>query len=119
MNFDQLRNYCLEKKGSFESLPFDDVSLVFKVMNKIFAIIALDMDNQMSLKCNPDYALELRASYPDHILPARYMNKQYWNMVKTKGFDDEQLLFKLIDHSYNEVVKQLPLRSRKILAEIK
>ena len=42
MNVETVREYCLNKKGVTESFPFDDVSLVVKVMNKMFALIDLD-----------------------------------------------------------------------------
>jgi predicted DNA-binding protein (MmcQ/YjbR family) len=111
LNLEKIQQYCLKKKFSSESFPFDDVSLVFKVRDKIFAIIALDMENQMILKCDTEYALELRSSYPDHILPARYMSKKHWNLVRAEGVDDD-LLLKLIDHSYEEVVKKMPKQLR-------
>ena len=60
MNVETVREYCLNKKGVTESFPFDDVSLVIKVMNKMFALIDLEEANHIALKCAPDPALELR-----------------------------------------------------------
>ena len=50
MNVETVREYCLNKKGVTESFPFDDVSLVVKVMNKMFALIDLEEANHIALK---------------------------------------------------------------------
>ena len=78
MDIETAREYCLAKKGSTESLPFDEYSLVIKVMDKMFALIDLEGSNRICLKCNPDYAIELREEHTE-IIPARYFNKKYWN----------------------------------------
>ena len=41
MNIEALQNYCLSKKGTTAEFPFDEHTLVFKVMNKMFALIDL------------------------------------------------------------------------------
>lgn len=64
MNVETVREYCLSKKGATESFPFDDVSLVIKVMNKMFALIDLEGANSIALKCDPEKAIELREHYP-------------------------------------------------------
>lgn len=56
MNVETVREYCLSKKGATESFPFDDVSLVIKVMNKMFALIDLEGANSIALKCDPEKA---------------------------------------------------------------
>ena len=48
MNVETIREYCLSKKGATESFPFDDVSLVIKVMNKMFALI--DLEGEMCIR---------------------------------------------------------------------
>ena len=63
MNVETVREYCLSKKGATESFPFDDVSLVIKVMNKMFALIDLEGANSIALKCDPEKAIELREHY--------------------------------------------------------
>ena len=56
MNVETVREYCLNKKGVTESFPFDDVSLVVKVMNKMFALIDLEEANHIALKKRSNYA---------------------------------------------------------------
>lgn len=60
MDIETIRDYCIRKKGTTEEFPFDNVTLVFKVMGKMYACIGLDNPEWLSLKCAPEYALELR-----------------------------------------------------------
>jgi len=55
MNIEEIREYCLQKKGVTEAFPFDEVTLVFKVMGKIFLFMPLDETNPtISAKCDPE-----------------------------------------------------------------
>ena len=64
MNFEELREYCLSKIGASESFPFDEHTLVFKVMGKMFAITSLeDEEIRVNLKCDPNRSLELREMF--------------------------------------------------------
>ena len=82
MNVEELRTYCISKKGVTEEFPFDESTLVFKVMGKMFALTGLNDEEQtVNLKCEPEYAIELREEYSDDILPGYHMNKKYWNTV--------------------------------------
>lgn len=108
LDIEQLRSYCLSKIAATESLPFDDETLVFKVMNKMFALIPLDAHPlTISLKCNPDRAIELRAQYDGIITGAYHMNKKHWNSVIVNGYLPDSLVTELIDHSYDLVVLTL------------
>ena len=44
MNIEEVREYCLSLKNTIECFPFDEVSLVFKVENKMFLLLPLDAD---------------------------------------------------------------------------
>ena len=64
MNIEQFREYCLSKKGVAESFPFDEKTLVFKVMGKVFVICPLErVPSQANLKCDPERSLQLREEY--------------------------------------------------------
>ena len=116
MNIEELRNYCLSLPGSTEDMPFDDTTIVFKVGNKIFALSILDKTPpQVNLKCDPEYAIELREKYPS-IIPGFHMNKKHWNTVILRQEVGNKLLESLIKHSYDLVLNSLP---QKIRAEIK
>lgn len=106
MHIEDFRNYCLAKPNVAESFPFGPDTLVYKVRGKIFAITGLDSDVfSVNLKCDPQYAIELRDEYPE-IIPGFHMNKKHWNTVDFEGGLSEQLLRSLIDHSYELVDKK-------------
>ena len=111
MNVETVREYCLSKKGATESFPFDDVSLVIKVMNKMFALIDLEGANSIALKCDPEKAIELREHYAG-IEGAYHFNKKYWNSVRFDSDADDKLIKELIDHSYDEVIKKFTKKLR-------
>lgn len=113
MNIEELRNYCLSKKNVTEHFPFDKVTLVFKVLGKMFALIPTDEEElSINLKCNPEYAMELRAKY-EEISAGYHMNKTHWNTIYCKGKITDELLKKLINHSYDLVVESLPKKVRE------
>lgn len=106
MDIENVREYCLSKKNATEDFPFDETTLVFRVENKIFAMVDLENTEWFCLKCNPEYAIELRERYKA-IKGAWHMNKKYWNQVDFMGLQDD-FVFHLIDHSYKEVLLHLP-----------
>ncbi len=114
MNIEEFRVYCLAKKGVTEELPFDNVTLVYKVMGKIFALTNSIGDFTINLKCDPGLALELREQYPS-VLPGYHMNKQHWNTVIVDGSIPAKLICQWIDHSYDLVVRTLPTKLRNII----
>ena len=113
MNSDSLRAYCLTKPFTDESLPFGPDALVFKVKNKMFALHGLEREPAaVNLKCDPERATELRAEFPDHVLPGYHMNKKHWNTVLLEGLP-HGLLRELIDHSFDLVVASLKKSDRE------
>ncbi|TPV31810.1 MmcQ/YjbR family DNA-binding protein [Paucihalobacter ruber] len=119
MNIEQYRTYCLSKKGVTEHFPFDDDVLVFKVGGKVFALASLSQwekgDAYINLKCDPDYAEELRAEY-NSIQPGYHMHKKLWNSVYIHtGELSPKLIVKLIDHSYELILQSLPKKLRESL----
>ncbi|GAB5540056.1 MAG: MmcQ/YjbR family DNA-binding protein [Salibacteraceae bacterium] len=116
MNIEEFRDYCLAKPSVSESTPFGPDTLVFKVMNKMFALCDIDAFESVNLKCDPERSIELRAQY-DGIKPGYHMNKKHWNTVNCDGSVNDDLLLELIDHSYNLVVSSLPKKVREGLKE--
>ena len=113
MDIETIRDYCLAKKGTTEGFPFGEDFLVFKVMGKMTACIKLECPDLITLKCDPDYALELRDHYPG-VEGAYHFKKKYWNQVSLKGDIDDKMILHLIDHSYEEVIKKF---TRKLKQE--
>ena len=111
MNIECIREYCLSKKGTSETFPFDESTLVFKVLDKMFALTGLDrIPTQINLKCDPEYTLELRDQHCD-ITGGYHMNKKHWNTIFVDGELSKDLVEELIDHSYDLVLVKL---SKKI-----
>lgn len=102
MNIEDVRFYCLLKENAEECFPFDDETLVFKVNNKIFAILSLSGDASLTLKCNPERALELR-EYHSEIVPGYHLNKKHWNTLDLNGKLSDTFIKELINHSFELV----------------
>ena len=118
MNVEELRAYCISKKGVTEGFPFDEHTLVFKVMGKMFALIALEkVPCQMNLKCDPERAIALREEYDGLIIPGYHMSKTHWNTIYTEQLAN-QLVLELIEHSYQLVVDKLPKKTKGELNEL-
>lgn len=111
MNVEEVRNYCISKKSVKESLPFDNFSLVFKVGDKIFAILSLDEVLSINLKCEPEKAIELRENYPS-VLPGYHMNKLHWNTIMIDDTINDKNLCEWIDDSYDLIVKSFTKKQR-------
>ena len=107
MNIEEFRDYCLVKKGVEETFPFDEVTLVFKVMGKMFALADVDLFVSVNLKCDPERSTELREQYHG-ITGGYHMNKKHWNTIMMDGSVPDPLVKELIDHSYDLVVSNLP-----------
>lgn len=114
MHIEAFRDYCLAKPGTTESFPFGGDTLVFKVMGKMYALTGVDTFVSINLKCDPERALELRASNPG-IVPGWHMNKVHWNTVSTQGEVNDLLLRELIDHSYTLIAASLTKKLREEL----
>lgn len=106
MNIEQFRTYCITKNRVEETFPFDADTLVFKIGGKMFALISLSNPNSVNLKCEPEKAVELRATY-QAISPGFHMNKTHWNTVHFNQDAPDKLILELVDHSYNLVFKKL------------
>ena len=118
MDIEAYRNYCLSKKGVTESFPFDEEVLVFKVMNKVFALGNINSRPlKINLKCDPEKALEYRELH-EEVRPGYHMNKKHWNTVDFEGSLPEKTLCHFINHSYELVVSKLTKKEKEQLAQL-
>ena len=117
MDIEALRQYCLSKKAVTECFPFDETTLVFKVVDRMFLLVDLEHPDCVSMKCNPDYAIELREHY-NGIEGAYHFNKKYWNQVALNSDVPDSLIRDLIDHSYEEVVGKFTKKQRDVFNKI-
>lgn len=114
MNIEEYRNYCLALPGVTEGFPFGPETMVFKVMNKMFALTNIETYEFVNLKCDPERAITLREEY-EGISPGWHMNKVHWNSVKTSTDVDDELFIELIRHSYDLIVESLPKKTKEEL----
>lgn len=114
MNIEDFREYCIAKKGVTEDFPFDKHALVFKVLDKMFALTNIDTFESINLKCDPEQAIKYREEH-SAIIPGYHMNKKHWNTVLMDGTLGDNFLAQLIDHSYDLVVQKLPKKDRERL----
>ena len=117
MNIENYRDYCLSKAGVTEAFPFDENTLVFKVMGKMFALADVDEFESVNLKCDPELALKLRETYVG-VRPGYHMNKKHWNTVSMDGSLPDEKIKEWIDHSYALVVAGLPKKVREELKTV-
>lgn len=116
MNAETIREYCLKKKEVTESFPFNDTALVFKVCGKMFALLDLESSLRVSLKCDPEKAIELRERF-NSVIPGYHFNKKHWNTINVDGAVEDNLIYRWIDHSYQLVVEKLPKKDRSRFIE--
>jgi predicted DNA-binding protein (MmcQ/YjbR family) len=120
MDFEQTLNYLKSKPEAQLSYPFDPDVSVFKVMDKMFALISPsggkspNKSPQMNLKCDPMQAQELRDIF-EAVIPGYHMNKKHWNTVILNGSIPNSEIERMIDHSYTLVVKGLRKKERSQL----
>ncbi len=115
MNIEEVRAYCLSLKGVTESFPFDETTLVFKVLGKMFALIGLEkMPLQINLKCDPERSVSLREEFDGLIIPGYHMNKTHWNTLYVEKLP-VRMVVDLIDHSYEVVVAKM---TKKMKAQL-
>jgi Uncharacterized protein conserved in bacteria len=113
IDLQQLKKYCLSKKGVSEDFPFDDETLVFKVGSKMFALTNIkEKELKINLKCDPMMAQDLRQEY-EAIKPGYHMNKTHWNTVEIDGTINDNIIEMLIDISYDLVFKGLRKKERE------
>jgi predicted DNA-binding protein (MmcQ/YjbR family) len=121
MHIEQLRTYCISKKGVTEHFPFDVDTLVFKVMDKMFALVPLSKwergEKWLNLKCNPEKAVELREEF-EAIKPGYHMSKKHWNTITVNEDVSDEMIIELIDHSYDLVVAGLTKKAKAELANL-
>ena len=113
MNAEEIREYCIAKSSVTEDFPFDDVTLVLKVLGKMFALVNLG-DLSINLKCEPKKAIVLRNKH-EAVKPGYHMNKKHWNTVDINGSIATSKIYQWIDDSYNLVVSKMTKKQRDSL----
>ncbi len=118
VDIEKVRKHCFKKRGVTEGFPFDDETLVFKVMNKIFCLANLTPPLSINLKCYPELAVELREKY-NAVTPGYHMNKTHWNTIALDGSVPNKEILSWIDHSYEIVTNGLTKKVKEELMKSK
>lgn len=121
MTISDFYDFCLGKKGVTEHFPFDEDTLVFKVGGKMFALSSLSEWEKgtpsVNLKCDPEYAEELRADY-EGVQPGYHMSKKHWNTILFNKDVPDQMIRELIVYSYDLVFKGLKKSEREAIEKL-
>lgn len=115
MNLEILEKILLSKKGSTKEFPFGEDVAVYKVMDKMFALVSQkDTLININLKCRPEDALGYRDIYKC-VTAGYHMNKKHWNTVVLDGEIQDEVLKDMISESYDLIVSKLTKRDKQIL----
>lgn len=115
MSLEEISEYASELAGVVEEQPFGPEVDVLKVGGKIFAILSPESSPEaISLKCEPELALELRDQY-SAVIPGYHLNKRHWNTVQLDGTVPDAVILQMVTHSYEQVVAGLPKSVRATL----
>ena len=123
MDLKQAEKYSLSRPETIKSYPFGPDVAVFKIKNKMFALLGTSGEKGkelgteyagysfLNLKCDPEESFMLRDIFPE-VLPAYHMSKKHWISVVLKESMPEREIERLIDRSYGLVVKGLKKAER-------
>ena len=114
MNLESFRNFCLSRIGATEDFPFDENTIVFKVMGKMFALTDVNDFSSINLKVDPEMGIELRERYSS-VQEGYHMNKKHWITVLMDGELPDRLVLQWVDNSYNLVVSGLTKSQKSAL----
>ncbi len=103
MNHKEVEEYVLSMPNAVREYPFGEEVAVYKVNDKMFALIAEGKEPvRLSLKCDPQLSEILRKKY-DTIMPGYHLNKKHWNTVLLSGQLPWEEVQGLVVHSYHLV----------------
>lgn len=100
----EILNYIKEQYNVEAEYPWDDTpdGAVFrhKDNKKWFALMMkVHGEEYLNIKTEPNYSDLLRNTY-DYIIPAYHMNKEHWNTVIISKNVNKELVYDLINQSY-------------------
>ena len=99
MDIFAFREYVLSLPNVEECMPFDDVTLVYKIGGRMFACAHLEHFSRVVVHHSVERGEELRDNYAE-ILPAWHFNKRYWSSVSVEGDIPDGFIRELILESY-------------------
>ncbi len=114
-----IEEYCLNKPGAYESRPFGQYPICYRIMGKIFAQFnSQENFYKLTLKCEPTKAYFYRHLYPDVVVRGYHcppVQQPYWNTIDLDAFTDLTMLYLMIDEAYDAVIEQFSKKAKKQL----
>ncbi|MEK7626429.1 MAG: MmcQ/YjbR family DNA-binding protein [Patescibacteria group bacterium] len=105
MKHKEVEEYLLSMPNAWLDYPFGKEVAVYKVNDKMFALIGEGSDPvRISLKCDPKLAEVLRGKY-ETVMPGYHLNKKHWNTIILSGQLSDEEIKDLILLSYKLVAK--------------
>lgn len=104
MTHKELEEFLLSLKGAWLDFPFGEDVSVYKVgpkeKGKMFALIQEGSKPlRISLKCDPQLAVNLREKY-ESVMPGYHLNKKHWNTIILTGQLSTDEIKDLARHSH-------------------
>lgn len=120
--FSKINDYCLGKTGAYESRPFGEYPICYRIMGKIFAQFNPEKDFfKITLKCDPELAMNYRMMFPNVVVRGYHcppVQQPYWNTIDLDNFTDKDILLKMIDEAYDTVADSLTHKAQYRLSEL-
>lgn len=117
-----IQEYCMNKPSAYETRPFGEYPICYKLMGKIFAQLCPQISfYRITLKCKPEQAELYRQLYPGVVMRGHYcppVQQPYWNTVNLDEFDDMNMLLQMIDEAYTAVVDSFSKKARAQLISL-
>jgi predicted DNA-binding protein (MmcQ/YjbR family)/N-acetylglutamate synthase-like GNAT family acetyltransferase len=114
--------YCRKQLGAYETRPFGEYPICYRVMGKIFAQFNPEEKfYKLTLKCNPEKAHLYRQLYPEVVVRGYHcppVQQPYWNTVDLYAFHDMEQLYQMIDEAYAAVVEKLSKKGKMQLSAL-
>ena len=118
IDLETIRKYCSQKKGVLEDFPFDDETMVIKVGSKMFLLVNITRKPlRINLKCDPLLAEGLRDRY-ESVIPGYHMNKIHWNTIILDDTIPDNVIYSMIDNSYELVYSGLKKSEREKIRDV-
>lgn len=117
----EIHDYCMSKPCAYETRPFGESTLCYRIAGKIFAQLSTQENwFKITLKTNPEAADFYRRAYPGVVVRGYHcppVQQPYWNTIELDRFDKD-VLFQMIDEAYEEVLTHLTKKEQKRIPEI-
>lgn len=105
---DTIEKYCLEHPGAYETRPFGEYPICYRVMGKIFAQFHPKVSFfKITIKCEPEKGDLYRQLYPGLVVRGYHcppIQQPHWNTIDLDAFFDVEMLFQMIDEAYDTLI---------------